>query len=63
MQRTLISVAWTNGRWQVTESGPRNSHACFGERRDALDYATGLAQRTRESTLLVQKRPLEVRSS
>lgn len=60
MQRTLISVAWTNGRWQVAESGPRNSVSCFGERRDAMDYASGLAERTRGSTLLVHKRQLAV---
>jgi hypothetical protein len=59
MQRTLICVAWSDGRWRVTEAGPRNSISCFGERRDALDYATRLAEGTRDSTLLVRKRKLE----
>jgi hypothetical protein len=43
MQQTVISVAWSNGRWQVTESGPRNAISCFGERQDAMDYAMALA--------------------
>jgi hypothetical protein len=46
MQQTVISVAWSNGRWQVTESGPRNAISCFGERQDAMDYAMALAGRT-----------------
>jgi hypothetical protein len=45
MQQTVISVAWSNGRWQVTESGPRNAISCFGERQDAMDYAMALAGR------------------
>jgi uncharacterized protein DUF2188 len=45
MQRALIHVAWSNGRWRVTESGPRNAVSYFGERRDAMDYAAELAQR------------------
>jgi hypothetical protein len=55
MQRTLICVAYGDGRWRVTESGPRNSISCFGERRDAIDYATELAQRTGGSWLLVRE--------
>jgi hypothetical protein len=55
MQQTLICVAWSNGRWRVTESGPRNSIACFGERQDAMSYAVGLAERTRDSSLLVRR--------
>ena len=51
MQSTLISVAWSNGRWRVTESGPRTSIACFGERQDAMDYAKDLAGRTPGSSL------------
>ena len=46
MQQTVISVAWSNGRWQVTESGPRNAISCFGERQDAMDYAMAAAGRT-----------------
>jgi hypothetical protein len=42
-QQTVISVAWSNGRWQVTESGPRNAISCFAERQDAMDYAMALA--------------------
>lgn len=53
MQSTLISVAWSNGRWRVTESGPRTSIACFGERQDAMDYAKDLAGRTPASSLHV----------
>jgi len=53
MRGTLISVAWSNGRWRVTESGPRNSIACFGEWQDAMDYSRGLAARTPDSSLLV----------
>jgi len=45
MQRALIHVAWNNGRWRVTESGPRNAVTYFGERRDAMDYAAELQQR------------------
>jgi hypothetical protein len=45
MQQTVISVAWSNGRWQVTESGPRNAISCFGERQDAMDYAMAAAGR------------------
>ncbi len=45
MQQTVISVAWSNGRWQVTESGPRNAISCFGERQDAMDYAMAVAGR------------------
>jgi len=55
MQQTLICVAWSNGRWRVTESGPRNSIACFGERQDAMSYAVGLAEHTRDSSLLVRR--------
>ena len=44
-QQTVVSVAWSNGRWQVTESGPRNAISCFGERQDAMDYAMALAGR------------------
>ena len=54
MDQTQICVAWSNGRWRVTESGPRNSIACFGERQDAMEYAKDLAGRTRGSSLLVQ---------
>jgi hypothetical protein len=43
--RALIHVAFRNGRWQVTESGPRNAVSCFGERRDAMEYASSLAGR------------------
>ena len=46
MQRTQIDVAWSNGRWRVTESGARNAVTYFGERRDAMEYAAELAQRT-----------------
>jgi hypothetical protein len=56
MQRTLICVAWSNGRWRVTESGPRNSIACFGERQVAMDYAAELAARTQGSSLRVRPR-------
>jgi hypothetical protein len=59
MEHTLISVAWSNGRWRVSESGPRNSIACFGERQDAMDYARGLAERTPDSSLLVRRSDLE----
>jgi len=52
---TLICVAWSNGRWRVTESGPRNSIACFGERQDAMDYARVLAEATPDSSLVVRK--------
>jgi hypothetical protein len=55
MQRTLICVAYGDGRWRVTESGPRNSISCFGERRDAIEYASELAQRTGGSWLLVRE--------
>ena len=54
MDQTQICVAWSNGRWRVTESGPRNSIACFGERQDAMEYAKDLAQCTRGSYLVVQ---------
>lgn len=54
MDPTQICVAWSNGRWRVTESGPRNSIACFGERQDAMDYAKDLAERTRGSSLIVR---------
>ena len=54
MQHTQICVAWSNGRWRVTEAGPRNSIACFGERQDAMDYAKDLAGRTRDSSLLIR---------
>jgi hypothetical protein len=56
---TLISVAWSNGRWRVSESGPRNSIACFGERQDAMDYAKGLADTTPDSSLLVHRHEQE----
>ena len=55
MQQTQIFVAWSNGRWRVTESGPRNSIACFGERQDAMDYAKLLADTTPDSSLVVRK--------
>lgn len=54
MDHTQICVAWSNGRWRVTESGPRNSVACFGERQDAMEYARDLAERTRGSSLVVR---------
>ena len=54
MEHTQICVAWSIGRWRVTEAGPRNSIACFGERQDAMDYAKDLAQRTRGSSLVVR---------
>ena len=54
MEQTLICVAWSNGRWRVSESGPRNSIACFGERQDAMEYAKDLAGRTRDSSLVVR---------
>lgn len=54
MEHTQICVAWSNGRWRVTESGPRNSIACFGERQDAMEYAKDLAARTRGSSLVVR---------
>jgi hypothetical protein len=57
-QPTLIHVAYNNGRWRVTESGVRNAVANFGERRDAMQYATGLATRMRGS-LVIHKRHLE----
>jgi hypothetical protein len=44
MQRNLISVLWSSGRWRVTASGPRKSIAFFSDRRDAMDYATRLAE-------------------
>ena len=53
MPQTLISVAWSNGRWRVTETGPRNAISCFDEWQDAMDYATGLAARTQSSSLVV----------
>lgn len=56
--QTLIHVAYSNGRWRVTESGARNTVANFGERRDAMEYATGLATRVRGS-LVIHKRQLE----
>ena len=56
---TLICVAWSNGRWRVTESGPRNSIACFGERQDAMDYAKGLAETTPDSSLDVRRHEQE----
>lgn len=55
--QTLIHVAYTNGRWRVTESGARNAVANFGERRDAMEYATGLATRVHGS-LVIHKRQL-----
>ena len=55
MQRTLICVAYGDGRWRVTESGPRNSISCFGERRDAIDCASELALRTGGSWVLVRE--------
>jgi hypothetical protein len=55
MQKTLICVAYGDGRWRVTESGPRNSISCFGERRDAIEYASELAQQTGGSWLLVRE--------
>lgn len=54
MDQTHICVAWSNGRWRVTESGPRNSIACFSERQDAMEYAKDLAGRTRDSSLVVR---------
>ena len=54
MDQTQICVAWSNGRWRVTEQGPRNSIACFGERQDAMEYARDLAERTRGSSLVVR---------
>jgi len=54
MEETQICVAWSNGRWRVTEQGPRNSIACFGERQDAMEYARDLAERTRGSHLVVR---------
>jgi len=54
MDQTQICVAWSNGRWRVTEVGPRNSIACFGERQDAMEYARDLAERTRGSSLIVR---------
>jgi Uncharacterized protein conserved in bacteria (DUF2188) len=54
MEQTQICVASSNGRWRVTESGPRNSIACFGERQDAMEYAKDLAGRTRDSSLVVR---------
>jgi|KBSMisStandDraft_5_1062788.scaffolds.fasta_scaffold1121532_2 hypothetical protein len=56
---TLICVAWSNGRWRVTESGPRNSIACFGERQDAMDYAKVLADTTPDSSLVVRRHEQE----
>lgn len=56
--QTLIHVAYNNGRWRVTESGARNAVANFGERRDAMEYATGLAARMHGS-LVIHKRQLE----
>jgi hypothetical protein len=56
--QTLIHVAYSNGRWRVTESGVRNAVANFGERRDAMEYATGLAARMHGS-LVIHKRQLE----
>jgi hypothetical protein len=56
--QTLIHVAYSNGRWRVTESGARNAVANFGERRDAMEYATGLAARMHGS-LVIHKRQLE----
>jgi hypothetical protein len=55
MQKTLICVAYGDGRWRVTESGPRNSISCFGERRDAIEYASELAHQTGGSWLLVRE--------
>jgi hypothetical protein len=58
MQRAQIHVAWSNGRWRVTESGPRNAVTYFGERRDAMDYAAELAQRAGgSSSLRAARRP------
>jgi hypothetical protein len=57
MQRAQIHVAWSNGRWRVTESGPRNAVTYFGERRDAMDYAAELAQRAGGSSLRSARRP------
>ena len=59
MQQTLICVAWSNGRWRVTESGPRSSIACLGEWQDAMDYARGLARRTPDSSLMVLRNEQE----
>jgi hypothetical protein len=56
--QTLIHVAYNNGRWRVTESGARNAVANFGERRDAMEYASGLAARMHGS-LVIHKRQLE----
>ncbi len=53
MQRTLICVARNNGRWRVTESGPRNSIAWFGERQNAMDLAAELAASTQGSILQI----------
>jgi hypothetical protein len=57
-QQTLIRVAYNNGRWRVTESGARNAVANFGERRDAMEYATWLAASVHGS-LVIHKRQLE----
>jgi len=57
MQRAQIHVAWSNGRWRVTESGPRNAVTYFGERRDAMDYAAELAQRAGGTSLRATRRP------
>jgi hypothetical protein len=59
---TLIHVAYANGRWRVTESGARNAISNFGERRDAMEYATGLATRTRGS-LVIHKGHLELQGA
>ena len=56
--QTLIHVAYNNGRWRVTESGARNAVANFGERRDAMEYATGLAA-SRHGSLVIHKRQLD----
>ncbi len=60
MHEMLISVAWSNGRWRVTETGPRNAISCFDEWQDAMDYATDLAARTQGSSLVVRGRREQV---
>jgi hypothetical protein len=56
MQRTFIHVAWSNGRWRVTESGPPTSNTYFGERRDAMDYVAELAQRAGDASSRADRR-------
>jgi hypothetical protein len=49
----MVRVAYSNGRWHVTESGGRNVVSCFGERRDAMEYAHALVERT-SANLVIQ---------